>query len=118
MAAGSIKFYLTNGQVLSVWDATSEAINAEKRCNIMGDAIITSPYSFMVISPCRIRDAVVTTSVDGEFEFCANGVRTGVKFTPHAMYGVTVDRRRTYMPPLQFRPGIVYSMRQTVVRSA
>ena len=118
MAAGTITIFLTNGQTLSIYDASSEAVNAEKRCSLTGTAVSTSPFGFTVSSRCCIRDMVVLTSVDGEFEITKNGVRTGKKIPVHAGFAVSVDRTMQNIPKLCFEPGVQYGCLQTMLRSA
>jgi hypothetical protein len=118
MAASTITVWLTNGQTLSIWDATSEAIGAEKRCSMTGTALITSPFGFTVMTSCSIKDYAVLASTDGEFELMANGNRTGLKFPVHQGLLIGIDRRNQYKPNYNFQSGVVYGFRQTVVRSA
>ena len=120
MASDVLTMLLSNGQRLSIFDLTSEAVNAEKRVNINGVATTTSPYGFSVMSPCRVIDYLVgASSADGEFELTANGRRTGIRVPVHAGFYVAVNRKmQRMMPKFSLQPGIIYSFIQTVVRSA
>ena len=118
MAAGRVTFLMTNGQTLDMYDTSSEPVNAEKRFNLQGTAVSTSPYGFVVMSKTCIKDAIVLTSVDGEIEFTRNGQRTGKKFGIHAGLAYDKDRRTQKFPKYCFEPGIRYGAIQTVARSA
>jgi len=117
MAAGLITVYLTNGQTLSIYEGAGDAVGTEKRCNMQGTAISTSPFGFTVNSVCSIKDIVLSGTATTEFEWTRNFQRTGKKVALHVGHYIAVNRKLQHLPPATFVPGVRYGALQTVTQT-
>lgn len=117
MAAGLTTLVLSNGQRLTVYDGVGDAVGAQKRCSLIGDAGSTSPFGFVVNSKCFIQDIICLTTAGGEYEILKDGQRTGKKIPTDARFAFDTVNRIAHVPHYGFYPGVKYGFMQTVVQS-
>ena len=117
MAAGSLNLFLTNGQKVSVYIASTQAINTPCRMSIANEATSTSPFTFTVLGNTCIRDIINLTNATGEVEVVADGVRTGKKIGLGAQFAYDTVNRTDRIPRYCFRPGVSYGFWMTVAQT-
>jgi hypothetical protein len=119
MAAGAMAIDFSNGQKLTLYWAGSDPVTAILPVNMNGVAGATSPKTFTVLSDCSISDITCSAgNVSGEFEFIADGRRTGMKIPTDQRWLMGQANRDNYIPAnYSFRRGVTYMAMQTIVQT-
>lgn len=118
MATGSLKLMFENGQSCNIYFAGSDAVSTPLHCSMVGAAGSTSPFEWSVNGKTRLFDiTTVAGNTTGEFEFCANGQRTGVRIPTDQRWLNTQAGRKKYVPRVGFRPGVKYTCVMTEIQT-
>jgi hypothetical protein len=109
-AAGELKIALTNGQTISIWGHSAEAIGNVLTVNMNGNADTnTTTTDFYVADKCMIRDIRCTSPATGTFDIYdvqASRLR-GKPIDLVEFYTVNTNR----VPPMVgFLPGKLYRL--------
>ena len=120
MAASAYNIVLSNGQTLSVWQLSSQAVNTSPAATFLGAAATTTlTTDFSPMSDCVISDVVVAAALTaGGFEVynVSDGVRSGRGINNLEAY---LNTNTTRNPPrIGFRADKIYRLVQTVAGNA
>lgn len=120
MAAAVCTIVLSNAQSISVYQASSQAINTNYACTLEGKAsAATLTTDFSVHSTCAIVDMFVDSAwTAGGFEVydVTGGGRTGVGVANVEVYTIANTNRRP--PSIIFGRGRIYRLLCTVAGNA
>jgi len=120
MAATKHDIALSNGQSLSVWLVSNQAVNTNPGCTLDGAAAATTlTTDFAVRSDCCIVDVVVPAGLTAggwEVYNVTKGIRSGKGISNLETYLNTNTTRRP--PRICFRAGQTYRLIMTVAGNA
>jgi len=120
MPAAMYNIALSNGQTLSVWQASNQAVNTNPYCTLDGAASVnTATTDFSPRGDCMVTDCVVDAGLTaGGFEFynIQRGTRSGQGINNLGAYTSSNTTRRP--PSIRLRGGQMYRLIQTVQGSA
>lgn len=119
-AGGTYSIILSNGQTISCYQASNQAVNSSPPCTTTGAAIATTVTTdFSVSSPATVVDIIVPTTLTAggiEIYNVSRGVRTQKGWANLETFLSTNTTRRP--AAVTFMPGKVYRFIQTVAGNA
>ena len=120
MAASAYNIILTNGQTVSVYQASGQAINTNPVVTMQGTASVANVTTdFSVMSDCYIQDIVVSTALSAggvEVYNVSRGQRSNMGVSNLEVYNINNTTRNP--PRIGFRAGQVYRFIQTTAGNA
>ena len=120
MAASAYNIILTNGQTVSVYQASGQAINTNPVVTMQGTASVANVTTdFSVMSDCYIQDVVVSTVLSAggvEVYNVSRGQRSIMGVSNLETY--TTNNTTRNPPRIGFRAGQVYRFIQTTAGNA
>jgi len=118
MAAGTVEIDFSNGQHLSIYQASTQAVNSYVVNSLSTTAsAATTTYDFVLLSDAYITDILCTVSVSGQIEFqnMDNQQRGGRIMTSVTTYVITNVNR--IIPRIRLKGGVPYRVVETVVQA-
>ena len=108
--------YLSNGQRVSMYFASTVAVGVDLPVDISADAASTSQVEFPVASPCFVKD-FTTSETAGAFEIMSDGRPTAVTIETTATFAAS-NSGRPSLTHLNFVPGRAYRLRMRTAGAA
>lgn len=120
MAASTYSIVLSNGQTISIYQASSQAVNSSPVCSLTGSASSTTTTTdFSPMSDACVVDVVVTSALTAggvEVMNVSTGTRTNRGYANLEVFLTTNTTRKP--AKICFRKGQIYRFIQTVAGNA